>query len=581
MSNNKQKPQRRGLFVEHFGTPGNIPASSDPIGITRMHVAVDRIGFFDKNPRRSPNERYEEIKESIRTSGLDNPLPISRRPADPPGHYIIYKGGNTRLRALKELWEETKDSHFFEVRCDFYPYVSDTDALISHLRENDLRGNMTFIDRALAVQEARGELEAELGEALSLRKLEAEFRQRGFPISIGMMSKLEYAVRLNEAIPTALGSGMGKLQVERLSKLEKVALKVWQFHCNPDGSEQQFRRAVFLPALVSSDAENWNYDTAETLVKDKLLSVMPGNINADVVLMDFKKVVDGKELEKPPAVQQAPVATAVTPPLVTPDTAVNVNARLGATPKTGRWEEPAYYPVDQHELLGGSNNRDMVDSAHATWQSMDDIRIDNALADNGQREIIINGNGQWLEKLKRLRQRNYELAVRLAQDCPIPKASRSVIPMDKGYGFLLTDVFGSEYMPQLLAVVLGDKECSESERMDARRIHMIAANVWWFLAAMCGLFPDQDEPWVSAPDAIKTEFIGDDSYIHDQELLLKIHPLVLSSEYLRTFWLVLPPDHLAWVFEMIRNTVALLEMILEHRPQTNDATPWEVVTGGY
>ena len=63
MSSNKQQSQRRGLFVDHFGTSDDIPDSSVPVGIATLKVDVDRISFFDKNPRRSPNERYREIKE--------------------------------------------------------------------------------------------------------------------------------------------------------------------------------------------------------------------------------------------------------------------------------------------------------------------------------------------------------------------------------------------------------------------------------------------------------------------------------------------------------------------------------------
>jgi hypothetical protein len=45
-----------------------------------MLVEIERIGFYEKNSRRSHNGRYNEIKKSIRHQGLDNPLPISRRP---------------------------------------------------------------------------------------------------------------------------------------------------------------------------------------------------------------------------------------------------------------------------------------------------------------------------------------------------------------------------------------------------------------------------------------------------------------------------------------------------------------------
>ena len=48
-------------------------------------------------------------------------------------------------------------------------------------RENELRGGLPFIDKALAVFEAKSLLESEMGvESLSQRQLEELFRERGF-----------------------------------------------------------------------------------------------------------------------------------------------------------------------------------------------------------------------------------------------------------------------------------------------------------------------------------------------------------------------------------------------------------------
>lgn len=583
MSSNKQQSQRRGLFVDHFGTSDDIPDSSVPVGIATLKVDVDRISFFDKNPRRSPNERYEEIKESIRASGLDHPLPVSRRPTDPPGHYFIYKGGNTRLRALKELWAETKNPDFFNIRCEFHPYKSETDALISHFRENDLRDDMTFIDRALSMQELKTMLEADLGESLSQRKLESVLKQRGLSsANQGTISQLEYAANLYADMPNALKSGIGEPQIRKLRKLEKAARQVWQFHCNPEGSEQQFRTAVFLPALASSDSSSWTYDAAESKVKDKLLAVLPIGVNLGVVKSDFKKAMDGKELAVEPPPEPIPVHRE--PATVTPLTATRTLLQSAETPPPliGSSEpdqlEPAYDPLDQYDLLGGGLDGDGVPH-YASWQPSDNMRIENTGGD--VREVIVEGSGRWLAKLKRLRQRNYEIALNLAAASPVPESSRSVIELDRGYGFFLTDAFGVEYMPELLAVVIGGEECHADKRRSANAQYMIAANVWWFLAGMCGLFPDRDEHWIGAPDEIKRTFISDGSYIGNEEYFPQIHPIITGTEYLRTFWLTLPSTYLDSVFEMIRNTVAIIELVQAHREETNDATPWEIVTNEY
>ena len=96
-----------------------------------------------------------EIKASIRERGLDAPPAITRRPGE--AHYIIRNGGNTRLAILRELWSETKDERFFRIPCLFRPWPERGEivALTGHLAENELRGGLTFIERALGVEKAR------------------------------------------------------------------------------------------------------------------------------------------------------------------------------------------------------------------------------------------------------------------------------------------------------------------------------------------------------------------------------------------------------------------------------------------
>lgn len=549
-------PSRRGLLVEHFDNNQNVSSSDQVVGtIVGMVVAVDRIRFFEGNPRRSPNECYAAIKESIREIGLDTPLPISHRPTDEPGHYIIYKGGNTRLRALQELWEETHDERFFRVRCEFHPFISDIDALISHLRENDLRGNMTLIDRALAVQAAKATLEQELGEVLSQRQLQAALEQRGFPISQGMISKLEYAVKLNISIPIALSCGMGKLQIERLTKLEKAALKVWQCHSPSNGTEQQFRETVFLPALASSDAEDWLYERAETLVKEKLVAALPSSVDRTQVLTGFSQAMDGKALIDYPQLEfvSSPIANVLPEPYPDyPD------------------PEPVDAPLNQYDLL--ASHTMATDNIH--YHNEDGNVIE-------QKEVIVGGNGRWLVKLKHLRIRNYEIASKLTDSSPIPQASNAIVSLETGYGFFVVDVFNPDFMAQLIAKTLGDEACSDTEKADAERDHMHASNLWWLLAELCGLFPDQHEPWMTAPDSVRAAQIDADSYIRDEDLLHKVHTVVPISARLRTFWLAMPLTQLELIFELIRNTVAIVELVSDHRQYTDDASPWEIITRDY
>ena len=81
-----------------------------------LNLSVNDIDFFDKNPRRQHDEElYGQIKASIRASGVQHPVHVTRRPDS--GKYILAQGGNTRLKIVKELYEETGDARFASIPC--------------------------------------------------------------------------------------------------------------------------------------------------------------------------------------------------------------------------------------------------------------------------------------------------------------------------------------------------------------------------------------------------------------------------------------------------------------------------------
>lgn len=120
----KQRPSAEQLAEliaqPHFGRTREVMASTDPIQPTAMVVEVDEIDVYDHNPRQLANDRYEEIKASIRASGMEQTLTITRRPGAP--RYMIAAGGNTRLQAVKALWRETGDERFRCIHCLFRPW---------------------------------------------------------------------------------------------------------------------------------------------------------------------------------------------------------------------------------------------------------------------------------------------------------------------------------------------------------------------------------------------------------------------------------------------------------------------------
>ena len=168
---------------------------------------------------------------------MGQPLIVTRRPGE--SDYVVQAGGNTRLRIVQELFAETGEPRFGTVACVVRPWTHEADVLLAHLKENDLRGALTFLDKALAVADAQRLLAAELGvDALSQSRLAELLGQRGYRLSQGLISQMAYATeRLLPVLPQALESGIGRPQVVRLRALDREV------------------RALWLDRAVDSDAE--------------------------------------------------------------------------------------------------------------------------------------------------------------------------------------------------------------------------------------------------------------------------------------------------------------------------------------
>jgi len=252
----------------HFGQSRELPPA-DPLTATQMLLEIDRIEPYEHNPRKERNPLYNEIKDSIRAQGgLNNPLTITRRPGDT--HYIVESGGNTRLQILKELWRETADDRFFRIHCLFRPWVSESHVLTAHLIENDKRGELTFIDKALGVRELRLVLESERGETFSQRQLVDALRERGYALDQSTISRMDYAVDvLLPVIPETLRSGMGAPQIRRIRRLETACRSFWNDQPNaPDRFD-----ALFTEALTTHDGPHWDLDAVQRELETRMAEI--------------------------------------------------------------------------------------------------------------------------------------------------------------------------------------------------------------------------------------------------------------------------------------------------------------------
>jgi ParB family protein of integrating conjugative element (PFGI_1 class) len=254
------------LHQDHFPQGPELGRLSDPLTDTPMLVTLEQLRPYEHNPRFIRNPLYDDIKASIRERGLDQPPPITRRPGET--HFIIRNGGNTRLAILGELWHETRDERFFRIHCLFRPWTNEITALLGHLAESDLHGQLTFIERALAVTKLKAMLESD-GATLSQRQLARGLTAGGYPVSQSHISRmLDTLEHLLPAIPQTLYAGLGKPKIERLIGLRSQAERTWNRYPADAIAFPEF----WLDTLGQFDADPESFDLEQ--IQDELLERM-------------------------------------------------------------------------------------------------------------------------------------------------------------------------------------------------------------------------------------------------------------------------------------------------------------------
>jgi len=261
------------LQAENFGsgTETELPGSSDPVteGILRLHL--DQLQEFDRNPRRAANAEYDMLKASLLKTGAEKVLlTVTRRPGE--DYYFPAAGGNTRLRILKELWEELKDEKFCWVNCNFIPYRDEIVLMVDHLAENDNRAEYIFIDRARAIIELHEELKEKSEGDLSQRDFIRQLLEMGYPkLSRAQLIRYSYTVELYDHIPEALDAGMGLRAVDAIKQLHKQLWAFFDRACRSDQDILQRLDTLFPVVLSERDSpEGIDHDS----VAQKICSLM-------------------------------------------------------------------------------------------------------------------------------------------------------------------------------------------------------------------------------------------------------------------------------------------------------------------
>lgn len=456
------------------------PASTQAVTATPMLVDVDKIVPYDRNPRRNPNERYDEIKDSIRATGLDQGLIITQRPdAADPNVYMISAGGNTRIVALQELWRETGDDRFKQVWCQFRPWVGETQTLLAHIRENDLRSDLTFIDRALAIQELRQMLEAEAGKTLSQRELRDQLKAYGYQVSHTMIRWYDYTVdTLHPAIPTVLQSGMGRPQIQRIYELQRGFARAWASLGLGDDNASEAAE-LFTQTLQRLDNEILEIEALRQDLETEL------SVSADCDIqrasLELGAALAGRDGDAEPA-DTGETTSAGNTASSAPDATGTAPRSEGESPdKPPRSPAPPAAPISDGGSEARTTPHPAVPAPGAALAPPDEVPA-------APPRTAAAGASELPSDVKSLRARCWTLANRLAQGT---RLGQIVMPIHAGLGFLVSPV---------------PVEVQTALHPEAART---AVCTWWHLATLAEQFARHGHACAFMPDDWQERRIGD------------------------------------------------------------------------
>lgn len=329
--------RQRIKLQDRLTLPGPADAATglkrgDDIDGARILVPVMQVQTYDRNPRRTINPKFDEIKESIRAVGLLTPFNITRRPGE--AHFIVCGGGNTRLVILQQLFQEGY-AHFERVELTFKAWRGDADAIAGHIGENDQRGEMCFWDRAVGVMDIKVALESASsnpGNPLSLRQFEAELKRLGLSVALANISLMKFALEWLAPLGQRL-SGLDVKRIQpRLNLLKRLA-GLWEM------DETSFHEAIVNPALhehvlnlapdSSADAEHlmrrWESRLAERIGVDR------PSFARMLAALDKAPSAQHSDLESLEAAVK-PIQQAAEPPQHEPGPDIGVSPEIPLTP---------------------------------------------------------------------------------------------------------------------------------------------------------------------------------------------------------------------------------------------------------
>lgn len=318
--NGKKKPSAEQVLASmRVGNPkpALVTPSSDSAraaasleaseSLIRLHI--DSVITYQRNPRQTLNEKYVEIKESIRVRGKPNDIvKVTKRPGE--DIYFPASGGNTRVMALKELYAETRDERFAYVDFIYTEYTGEADVLARHFIENDLRSDLVFWDKAKSLSDLKSEIEKETGTVIpSGRQFSEVLLGRGIHISRETLRTYSFALEkladLGQATAHLSSKNVRDVIHPTYQRLVRLAEKF-------DISDEQFQERIARSVMVKASER---YEITRDFKVDQLcadlIDATAGAIGRDgdqirrmLAILDKLPNATRDELEKPDTASQ-------------------------------------------------------------------------------------------------------------------------------------------------------------------------------------------------------------------------------------------------------------------------------------
>ena len=285
--------------------------------ITEELIPQDQIQPLPYVSRETQKTDYEDLYESIKEEGLQQPLVVTRQP-DSEG-YVLFAGGNTRLEIVQRLHSESRGSRFRDIRCIVIPWPGICTAKVSHLITNDVLHNASFLERATAILNfIDSNTDLPIDRTTSDRGVSKFFADHGYPLYRTTYASMKYAVDfLNSCLPLALASSLSALDVKHIQILESKLKRAW---VEAGKAESEFNQ-LFTDIATSCDHEELDYGTFHNVLTEQVMLELeyiqeePQDTGSQEVSMrdnKFTESIPRKPVDTPDSIPTREAVTTVT-----------------------------------------------------------------------------------------------------------------------------------------------------------------------------------------------------------------------------------------------------------------------------